>query len=114
LLAGQPLKDATLMVHFMCDLCGKDLTAEGETRFVVKISVYAGTDPNRLTEADLDDDHMEAVAQILQREETAGSDAHDAAEFKGFRFDLCPSCRLKFVTDPLSRDAERLLDFSEN
>jgi hypothetical protein len=99
------------MVHFTCDLCGKDMTAEGELRFVVKIAVYAGTDPNQLTEADLDDDHMEAVAELLQRQD-AGEP--EAPEFKGFRFDLCPGCRRKFVKDPLSRDAVRLLDFSEN
>jgi hypothetical protein len=104
------------MVHFTCDLCGKDMTAEGELRFVVKIAVYAGTDPNKLTDGDLDDDHMEAVAEILQRQESGDLDADEpeAAEFKGFRFDLCPGCRRKFVKDPLSRDAVRLLDFSEN
>ncbi len=102
------------MVHFTCDLCGKDMTADGEARFVVKIAVYAGTDPNQLREADLDDDHMEQVAQILQREEATDDSLLDNHEFKGFRFDLCPSCRRKFIKDPLSRDAVRLLDFSEN
>lgn len=102
------------MVHFTCDLCGKDMTAEGEARFVVKISIYAGTDPNQLTEADLDDDHMEYVAEILKQEGSICGEPQAPPDFKGFRFDLCPSCRRKFVKDPLSRDAVRLLDFSEN
>ena len=46
------------MVHFTCDLCGKDLTATGEHRFVVKIEAYAGFDPNEITEDDLEQDHM--------------------------------------------------------
>ena len=50
------------MVHFTCDLCGKDLTHAGDPRYVVKIAAYAGFDPNQITEDDLDDDHMEAVA----------------------------------------------------
>ena len=29
------MRDETLMVHFTCDLCGKDLTATSEARQVV-------------------------------------------------------------------------------
>jgi hypothetical protein len=102
------------MVHFTCDLCGKDLTATGEPRYVVKIAAYAGFDPNEITEDDLDEDHMEAVSQILQREEGLSSEDLDAQLFKGFRFDLCPACHGRFIKDPLNRDLLRSLDFSEN
>ena len=57
------------MVHFTCDLCGKELTGSGESRYVVKIEAYPGFDPTEIKEDDLDDDPMEAVAQILQRDE---------------------------------------------
>ena len=57
------------MVHFTCDLCGKDLTASGDPRYVVKIEAYAGFDPTEITEDDLDEDPMEAVSQLLQRDE---------------------------------------------
>ncbi len=102
------------MVHFTCDLCGKDLTASGDPRFVVKIEAFPGFDPTELTEDDLDDDPMEAVAEILQRDETLSS--RDASEplHKGFRFDLCPACHEKFVKDPLGKDALRTFDFSKN
>jgi hypothetical protein len=102
------------MVHFTCDLCGKDLTAAGERRFVVKISAYAGFDPNEISEEDLDEDHMEAVAKLLQRDESLSSTAVEEDAFKGFRFDLCPGCHQRFIKDPLSRDVFRLLNFSEN
>ena len=62
------------MVHFTCDLCGKDLTACGDPRYVVKIEAYAGFDPTEITEDDLDDDHMEAVSQLLQRDEGLSSE----------------------------------------
>ena len=65
------------MVHFTCDLCGKDLTASGDPRYVVKIEAYAGFDPTEITEDDLDDDHMEAVSQILQRDEGLSSEELD-------------------------------------
>ena len=102
------------MVHFTCDLCGKDLTATGEPRFVVKIESYPGFDPTEITEEDLDDDHMEAVSQILQRDESLSSDEQALAVRKGFRFDLCPACHCRYVKDPLGREYSRSFDFSKN
>jgi hypothetical protein len=102
------------MVHFTCDLCGKDLTACGERRYVVKIAAYASFDPDEITEDDLDEDHMEAVSKLLQRDETLSADELDAEAFKGFRFDLCPSCHARFIKDPLNREVLRSLNFSEN
>jgi hypothetical protein len=103
------------MVHFTCDLCGKDLTHAGDPRYVVKIAAYAGFDPNQITEDDLDDDHMEAIADLLQREEIEGSsDEIEPPRFKGFRYDLCPECHSRFIKDPLNRDPLRVLNFSEN
>ena len=106
------------MVHFTCDLCGKDLTHAGDPRYVVKIAAYAGFDPNQITEDDLDDDHMEQVADLLRREEEEGGNGHptdlDAPAYKGFRYDLCPSCHSRFLKDPLNRSAMRVLNYSEN
>jgi hypothetical protein len=102
------------MVHFTCDLCGKELTASGEGRYVVKIEAYPGFDPTEIKEDDLDDDPMEAVAQALQRDEALVSEDLATPLNKGFRFDLCPSCHHKFVNDPLGKDAIRSFDFSQN
>ena len=85
------LRDESLMVHFTCDLCGKDLSATGDGRYVVKIEAYPGFDPTEIKEDDLDDDPMEAVAQILQRDEALVSEDLATPLHKGFRFDLCPS-----------------------
>lgn len=101
------------MVHFTCDLCGKDLTASSDPRYVVKIAAYAGFDPTEITEDDLDEDHMEAVSKLLRRDEGHGTQDLDPPLFKGFRFDLCPSCHLKFVKDPLGKDLSRAFDFSD-
>ena len=100
------------MVHFTCDLCGKDLTASGDPRYIVKIEAYAGFDPTEITEDDLDDDHMEEVSQLLQRDE--GLSSEDLAAHKGFRFDLCPACHDKFLKDPLGKEFLRSFDFSKN
>lgn len=102
------------MVHFTCDLCGKDLTATGDPRYVVKIEAFPGFDPTEITEDDLDDDPMEAVAQILQRDETLSSSEASSTAPKGFRFDLCPACHEKYVRDPLGKESLRTFDFSKN
>ena len=102
------------MVHFTCDLCGKLLTATGDPRYVVKIEAFAGFDPTEITEEDLDGDHMEAVSQILQRDEANAGDELTAPVHKGFRFDLCPDCHTKYVKDPLGKELVRSFDFSKN
>jgi hypothetical protein len=102
------------MVHFTCDLCGKELTAAGDPRYVVKIEVAPGFDPNQIREDDLDDDPMEAVSELLQRDEGLSSEDLAAQSPKGFRFDLCPKCHGKFVNDPLGRESVRSFDFSQN
>jgi len=111
---GTSPREETLMVHFTCDLCGKDITACGDPRFVVKIEAYAGFDPTEITEQDLDQDHMEEVSQLLRRDEATSADELTAPVHKGFRFDLCPSCHVKFVKDPLGKEFLRSFDFSKN
>jgi hypothetical protein len=102
------------MVHFTCDMCGKDLSPANAQRYVVKIAAYPGFDPDRLSEDDLDDDHMEAVSQLLQRLEADPASDCDGPQYKGFRFDLCAECHRRYVNDPLNRDALRSLNFSKN
>src|SRR5437016_1514491 len=105
----------SFMLHVTCDLCGKELLPGSDHRYVVKIEVFAAHDPTRITEADLDDDHMEAVGELL-REMEDGLEDPDVVEpsYKHFRYDLCPECQKKYLRDPLSKDAAQKFDFSEN
>jgi hypothetical protein len=101
------------MLHVTCDGCGKALQP-GRNHHVVKIEVFTAHDPAELTEADLDSDNLEAVADALQRMEE--NDDPDCLEppSRHFRYDLCPGCRERFVRDPLSKEAAQKFDFSEN
>ena len=102
------------MVHFTCDLCGNEL-AEDVARFVVKIEVFAASEPATITEADLDEDNLEAVAQQIQESEDACEDCDPEPATKNFRFDLCPGCRKRYERSPLAREAAaQKFDFSEN
>src|SRR5262245_61181159 len=67
------------MLHFTCDLCGKEMLNQQESRYVVKIEVFAAHDPREITEADLDEDHMEAVSQLLHEMEDNVADPDLAA-----------------------------------
>src|SRR6185437_12907216 len=105
------------MLHITCDLCGKELRA-GQDHYVVKIEVFAKHDPAEPTEADLEEDHMEAISQLLR--EMDDQEAADAVEptRHNLRYDLCPECRKRFVRDPLNKDPNKetaqKFDFSEN
>ena len=103
------------MLHITCVICGKEITLADVHRYVVKMEVFAAHDPAELTEADLDEDHMEAVSQLLRDEEDQLGDSEEPAPpHKNFRYDLCPNCHKKFVRDPLGREAAQKFDFSEN
>jgi hypothetical protein len=99
------------MLHFSCDLCGKDLTDGRDARYVVRMEVYPATDPAELTDADLSDDNLEAIGELLR--EADDSDPEPAPAYQKLRYDLCPTCHLKFLADPLNREAQKF-DFSEN
>ena len=98
------------MLHFSCDLCGCQLD---DRRFVVKLEAFPAFDPDQLSPADLDADHLEQVAQQLENSAEADDDDADCGT-KTLRFDLCPRCHRKFLRDPLGRDAARRLTFSKN
>jgi hypothetical protein len=80
------------------------------------MEAFAATDPAELTESDLDTDHVEEMAQLLNEQEEAGCDDGLAVlpTAKKIRFDLCPCCYRKFLADPLGRESVAKFDFSEN
>lgn len=101
------------MLHFSCDLCGKELLPEADRRYTVKIEVYAAHDPRALTDDDLNDDQLESLSQMLQDLEAAGASPDLPPDYKQIRLDLCPECHKKFLRDPLNKEAIKF-DFSEN
>src|SRR5438105_2072781 len=102
------------MLHVTCDLCGKELRAGEDDHFVVKVEVFPLHNPAELTEEDLDEDHLEAVGEMLREmEENPGEDGLEKVNHH-FRYDLCGGCRKKFVRDPLAKETAQKFDFSEN
>jgi len=102
------------MLHVTCDLCGRELRPGDDHHFVVKIEVYAAQDLCQLTEEDLDEDHMEAVSQLLRDEETLEEPNDCDQAHTSLRYDLCSECQKRFRRDPLNREADPRFNFSEN
>jgi hypothetical protein len=100
------------MLHVTCDYCHREIVPGVHDRFVVKMEVYAATDLAELTDADLDQDHLEALAEQL--EESCPEADELAPAFKNMRFDLCQKCHKRFLRDPLGKEAVQKFDFSKN
>lgn len=102
------------MRHYSCDLCGKDLTLGTDARYVVRMEVSVASEPALLTPADLDQDSVEAMAELLDELEADGLDALPSAPAtRPMEYDLCPTCHRKFLADPLGRMG-RKFHFSKN
>src|SRR5262245_8535880 len=98
------------MLHFSCDICGKDMTPNSSARFVVKMEAFAATDPAELTDDDLDADHVEEMAQMLDELDDGDAPPLPPAA-KKMQFDMCPACYRKFLADPLGRENANKFDF---
>jgi hypothetical protein len=82
---------------------------------VVKMESFPARDPGKITEADLDDDYMEALgAQLEELEDQDGQADGLEPSSRHFRYDLCPDCYKRFVRDPLGKENAQRFDFSEN
>ncbi|MFO0946341.1 MAG: hypothetical protein U1D30_10395 [Planctomycetota bacterium] len=101
------------MIHFTCDMCGKEMPEDAKERYVVRIDVRPANSPWELSEEDIDEDNLEKVSQLLKAEEEE-SESSDSVRPEAFHLDLCAPCRQRFVENPLSSRAAPKFDFSEN
>ena len=101
------------MVRYSCDLCKRDLDAEDDLRYVVKMEIFAAMNA---FEDDDDNDPLERFEDMLERQEDFADDAIGEDVCQQLRFDLCPDCRAKFVKHPLGREifAAAVVGFSKN
>jgi hypothetical protein len=102
------------MLHITCDLCRKEIPPDIGQRYIVKIEVFAAQDPAMITEADLDEDHLEAVSEILRESDEVADPNEAAPAYKCIRYDLCPACHQRFLRDPLGRESAAKFHFSKN
>ena len=102
------------MVHYTCDMCGKPLLVDEDTRYVVRVEVFAAYDPLELTEEDIEADHLEEISHLIEKMERMDPEELEDDVYKSFRLDLCPACRKKFVEEPLAVRPGRRIPYNEN
>ncbi len=91
------------MISFTCDMCGKPLLVDEETRYVVKIEVYAAYDPMELTEDDINEDHSDELCRLCEQMEAMDPDEAEDSVYRTFQLDLCPECQKDYLKNPLPR-----------
>ncbi len=99
------------MIHFTCDCCGRAIDQTEETRYVVRMEIYAAVDDEAASLAE-EEDHLEEIEDLLERMDDL-DDEEDERLYRQVRYDLCPSCRTRFLSNPLGRPAVRM-GYSEN
>ncbi len=101
------------MIRYSCDLCKRDLDAENDLRYVVKIEVFAAMDTSM---EDDDNDPLEQIQDLIESQEDLLDERIGDEICQQLRFDLCPECREKFIKHPLGREglASAIAGFSKN
>jgi hypothetical protein len=99
------------MVHFTCDVCGKEMAANDRERFVVQVEIRPANNPDVLMDEDLDEDHLLAVSKIL---ECSQAETPSCSGPVRRRYDLCAECRDRFQRSPFNCQVSQNVDFSEN
>jgi hypothetical protein len=101
------------MIHYTCDLCGKDVLPRDE-RFLVSIEVRPAHPTLTLTEEDVDADNLAQISEAIKEREDCGDRYLEADRIVKWRFDLCLECRIEFAKDPMRESAGLKLKFSQN
>lgn len=99
------------MIHYTCDLCGCSL---GKERFEAKIEVAPVFDEEELTAEDLEDDHLQKIANELSELETTADFELEETGAKKVQLDFCASCAKRFLKSPVTPIAPPRVTFSNN
>ena len=102
------------MIHHSCDSCKQIIDPRENLRYVVRMEVYAAMEPVENEDSDDDRDHLAEIQDILECVDDADSDRIGDDVYQQLRFDLCPECRKKFLSNPIVREPSKQLNFSEN
>ena len=102
------------MIHYSCDLCKRPLDPEDDLRYVVKLEVYAAFDPLEMDDSDADRDNLQELHEIMEQMDDAANEDIGDDVYQNLRFDLCPECRKKFLSNPLGRKKAEQFNFSKN
>ncbi len=103
------------MVHYTCDHCNRPLDPQRETRYIMRMEIYAAAGDDEEADGSAggeeDRDHLQEIQEIL---EEAEQEPLSDDLYQELRFDLCDECRRRFLRNPMGRHAASPLGFSQN
>ena len=106
------------MLHYSCDLCQRPIDPQLGIRHVVKISVFPAveTHDDEFTSCceGACEDHLDDMQDLLERLEEQDLAAFLDDGTRSLRFDLCDTCRQRFLRNPLGTKPNKSLTFSDN
>ncbi|QDU59475.1 hypothetical protein Pan216_03030 [Planctomycetes bacterium Pan216] len=102
------------MIHYTCDLCGKQMASNDKDRHVIHIEIRPADSKWELTEEDIDEDNLAKVSQLIKQAEGKGTDPYDDPTPIRIRYDSCPTCKEKFLKNPFNCKPVAKVTFSEN
>lgn len=108
------------MKVYSCDICSRDFHSVQELRYTIIMDVVPHIPTPELTDADLDQDQIDAMSDYLDEMIDTQNDTLEMPALGStptplhMEFDLCPSCYAKFLADPLGREQIRRMQFSKN
>ena len=88
------------MIAYCCDGCGKEMK-KGDLRYTVRIDVRAAYDELEIGLSDLVRDYRAEMLALIDRLRHKDPKEIEETVYKGFQFDLCPSCQRAYIRDPL-------------
>ena len=89
------------MIRYRCDNCQKDLARDGSNHYILKIEAFAAAGRLEFTAADMERDHTAEIKRVIAELENVSADQIEDQVYRSLRFDLCPACHHRFLTDPL-------------
>lgn len=102
------------MIHFTCDICGKEMRGSDKDRFVLVMEIRPGESSFELTEEDIDQDNLAKVSDILQAAEATGEDPYEELSPIKTRHDVCSACKEKLLRNPFNCKPVAKVTFSDN
>lgn len=99
------------MIHYTCDLCGCSL---GKERFEVKIEVAPAFNEDELTAEDLDQDHLQLIADEIQQMSSTSDFELPETGPKQVNYDFCPRCAERYLKAPLNPAPASRVTYSNN
>ena len=103
-----------IVIHFSCDRCKRPIDPHDDLRYAVRIEVRAKLGVEDGLDEEDDRDHLMEIHEILESEEASADDMVGEDVYQQRRFDLCPECYRKFARNPVGRERNVELNFSQN